>query len=119
MVGWKYIFVFRDKKNAEFSSWKAVRIVKHVYLNVPLILFNRRWFTKQHLDHLSMSIYGRETNGNITYFHPLFGMIKQQKSKIRLHLLNHEYSKMNIPYILMKFVCFIIVQNNIYISINV
>lgn len=31
--------------------------------------------------------------------HTLFGMIKQRMSKIRLHLLNHEYSNMNIPYI--------------------
>lgn len=46
---------------------------------------------------------GKE-NGSLTYSQTLFGAKKT--TKVRLHLSNHEYSQMNIPYILMKFVCF-------------
>lgn len=41
-------------------------------------------------------------------------MIKR-KQKIRLHLLNHDYSNMNNPYINENLFAFITVQNNIYI----
>lgn len=64
------------------------------------ILEKKRWATEQHLDRLSLRIYGKKEMTLLQTVHISFGMIKQQKAKeLGLHLSNHEYSNMNIAYI--------------------
>ena len=84
-------------------------------LLVPFAPLKNKCLTKQQLDHLSCSIYGKK-NGIITYSSYIIWYDKTIKDK----KIGYIYWIMStvtwIVHILMKFVCFITVKKNIYIS---
>lgn len=65
-------------------------------------------------EHFSLTFIEGGKKNIITYRSYIIWYDKR-KQKIRLHLLNHDYSNMNIPYINENLFAFITVQNNIYI----